>query len=108
MEFVYGTGLLVASIFLLAFAKFAITRYETSAWISRFAGTETMALVITTVAAFGVAFVVDGIASHDFAVIMAEAAASLGVIALAIVGAVWAFRRKPAVTVASAKRPATV
>ena len=108
MEFVYGTGAIVASISLLAFAKYAIGRYESSSWISRFAATEVMALLITTMTAFGIAFICDGIASHDFNIIMVELGASLGVIALSVVAMARLFRRPSAsVTAVAAKRPAT-
>lgn len=92
MLFVYGTAILVLAIVLLGAAKFFVTRHESSSWVSRFAGTETMALTITTMSAFGVAFLCAGLASNAGSLGATELGASLGVIALAIVGVVRIFR----------------
>jgi hypothetical protein len=102
MHFILGTTLVVATIMLLGFAKYAITRREGSSRIQRFAGTETMALIITTLVAFGVALLCAGLASSSQSALgLTELAVSLGVIAIAVVGVVRAFRR------ASARAPAT-
>jgi hypothetical protein len=95
MEFIAGTILMVAAIVLLGFAKYAITRWENSSWISEFAGTETMALLITTTCAFGIAFLCAGLASAQSGLGYTEFAASIGVIVLAAIGVVRVFRRAP-------------
>lgn len=92
MAFVYGTALLVASILLLGFAKFAVTRFENSSWVRNFAATETMALAITMISAFGIAFLCAGIARDSGGLGLVELAASLGVIALAVIAVVRIFR----------------
>lgn len=92
MEFVYGTVLLVAAIFLLGFARFAVTRHENSSWVRRFAATETMALIITTLSAFGIAFLCVGVASSQNGLGYLEFGASIGVIALSVVGVIRIFR----------------
>ena len=92
MEFVYGTVLMVIAIALLGFARFVVSRYEASSWVGRFAATETMALVITMVTAFGVAFLCAGVASDKGALGLTELGASLGVIVLAVIGVVRVFR----------------
>jgi uncharacterized protein (DUF486 family) len=96
MYFVYGTVILVAAIVLLGIAKFSVSRLETSAWVRRFAATETMALIITTMSAFGIAFLCAGLASNEGGLGHAELAAALGVVALAVIGVVRVFRRRPA------------
>ena len=95
MEFIYGTGLLVAAVVLLAIAKYAIGRFETASWVRRFAATETMALVMTATVAFGIAFLCTGVATAESSAVLTELGASLGVVALAIVATVRLFRRKP-------------
>lgn len=110
MEFIAGTILMVAAIVSLGFAKYAITRWEKSSWISKFAGTETMALVITMLSAFGIAFLCAGLASSQTGLGYTEFAAAIGVIALSAVAVVRLFRRAPAKIAASApstRSPAT-
>lgn len=92
MEFLYGAALLVLAIALLGAARFIVIRLEGSSWVNRFAGTETMALIITTISAFGVAFLCAGLASDSGALGLTEFGAALGVIALAAVGVVRVFR----------------
>lgn len=109
MEFVYGTIILVAAIVLLGIAKFSVSRLETSAWVRRFAATETMALIITTMSAFGIAFLCAGIASDTSGLGWTELAVSVGVIALSVVGVVRIFRvagRAAQPAAATAQRPA--
>ncbi len=108
MEFIAGTILMVAAITSLGFAKYAITRWERSSWISKFAGTETMALVITTLSAFGIAFLCAGLASNQSGLGYTELAASIGVIVLSAIGVMRLFRRVPVSIPASAPstRPA--
>ncbi len=96
MNFILGTVLVVASIMLLGFAKFAITRWEGSSWIERFAGTEMMALTITALMAFGIAFLFGGLAASQSGVGLTELAASIGCIVLAAIGVLRVFRRAPA------------
>jgi hypothetical protein len=110
MEFIAGTILLVAAIALLGFAKYVITRWESSSWIQRFAGTETMALIITTLSAFGIAFLCAGVASNQSGLGYTEFAASIGVILLAAVGVARLFRRLPvkAAAVAEPTRRASI
>jgi hypothetical protein len=95
MEFIAGTILSVAAIALLGFAKYVIARWENSSWIQRFAGTETMALIITTLSAFGIAFLCAGVASHQSGLGYTEFAASLGAIVVAAIGVARLFRRLP-------------
>jgi hypothetical protein len=102
MEFIAGTILVVAAIALLGFAKHVIVRWEHSSWIRKFAGTETMALVITTLAAFGIALLCAGLASSQSSLGYTELAASIGVIVLAAIGVARVFRRSPAKAPAAA------
>jgi hypothetical protein len=102
MEFIAGTILTVAAIALLGFAKYAITRWEHSSWIRNFAGTETMALIITLLSAFGIALLCAGLASSQSSLGYTELAASIGVIVLAAIGVVRVFRRAPAKAVPAA------
>ena len=95
MEFVAGTIILVAAIALLGFGKYVITRWDRSSWIRDFAGTETMALIITMLSAFGLAFLCAGLASHQSTLGYTELAASVGVIVLAAIAVVRVFRRAP-------------
>jgi hypothetical protein len=88
MSFVYGTALMVAAILLLGVAKYALTHFETSSWIRNFAGTEMMALLVTCISAFGIAFLGSGAASNDSGVGIAELAISLGVIAATVVAVI--------------------
>ena len=110
MEFIAGTVLMVAAIALLGFAKYVITRWENSSWIQRFAGTETMALLITMLSAFGIAFLCAGLASSQTGLGYTELAASIGVIVLAAFGIARVFRRTPAKAPAAAAptRPAAI
>jgi hypothetical protein len=103
MEFIVGTILMVAAIALLGFAKYVITRWEGSSWIQRFAGTETMALTITMLSAFGIAFLCAGLASNQSGLGYTELAASIGVIVLAGIGVARLFRRMPAKAQAAAQ-----
>jgi uncharacterized membrane protein len=96
MNFILGTIAMVAAIMLIGFAKYAITRWESSSWIQRFAGTEIMALTITMLTAFGTALLFAGLASSQSALGYTELAASLGCIALAVVGVMRLFRSTPA------------
>ena len=102
MEFIVGTILMVAAIALLGCAKYVITQWEESSWIRNFAGTETMALIITMTSAFGIAFLCAGLASSQSSLGYTELAASIGVIVLAAIGVTRLFRRVPA------KAPAAV
>jgi hypothetical protein len=92
MSFVYGTALVVAAILLLGVAKYAVTHFEESSRIRNFAVTETLALLVTCMVAFGIAFLGAGIASNDNGIGIAELAVSLGVIAAALL-AVMRFSR---------------
>jgi hypothetical protein len=110
MEFLAGTIFMVAAIALVGFAKFAITRWEESSWIRNFAGTETMALIITLFSAFGIAFLCAGLASNQSGLGYTELAASLGVIVLSAIGVARLFRRMPVKAPAAAQptSPATI
>ena len=105
MNFILGTVLIVAAIALLGFAKYVITRWENSSWIQRFAGTEMMALMITTLAAFGLALLCAGLASNQSALGYAELAASLGVILVSGIAVIRIFRSNPAKGPASGAPP---
>ena len=107
MEFIAGTIVMVAAIVLLGFAKYVITRWEDSSWIRNFAGTETMALLITTLSAFGIALLAAGLASSQSSLGYVELAASVGCIVLAVIGVVRVFRRLPLKAVAAAGRATT-
>ena len=107
MEFIAGTILMVVAIALLGFAKYVITRWENSSWIRKFAGTETMALTITVLAAFGVAFLSAGLASSQTGLGYTEFAASIGCIVLAAIGAVRVFRRVSVKPPAASASPAS-
>ncbi len=96
MNFILGTIMVVAAVVLVGFAKYVITRWESSSWVQRFAGTETMALTITALMAFGIASLFAGLASSHSGVGLTQSAASLGCIALAVIGVVRVFRRLPA------------
>jgi hypothetical protein len=91
MSFVFGTALLVAAIFLLGVARYAVTRFEETAWIRRFAATEIMALLVTCISALGLALLGAGLVSSDGLGII-ELGASLAVIGLSIVAVVRIFR----------------
>lgn len=110
MEFIAGTVLMVIAIALLGFAKYVITRWENASWIRKFAGTETMALLITMLSAFGIAFLCAGLASSQTSLGLTEFAASIGVIVLAAIGVARVFRRTPAKAPATASptRPAAI
>lgn len=105
MNFILGTILMVAAIALLGFAKYAITRWEESSWIQRFAGTETMALIITTMMAFGIALLCAGLAASSSTLGYTELAASLGCIALAAIVVVRVFRTTSARVPGAARAP---
>ena len=95
MAFIAGTILMVTAIVLLGCAKYVITQWEESSWIRNFAGTETMALMITTLSAFGIALLFAGVAANQTGIGYVELAASIGVIVLAAVGVARLFRRMP-------------
>jgi hypothetical protein len=96
MEFVLGTVSMVAAIAMLGAAKYVITQWEESSWVRNFAGTETMALAITMLAAFGIAFLFAGLASNQSNIGYTEFAAAIGVIVLAALGVSRVFRRRTA------------
>lgn len=106
MEFIVGTIVMVTAIVLLGFAKFVTTRWEGSSWVRKFAATETMALLITTLSAFGIAFLCAGLASSRSGLGYTEFAAALGVILLAGIGVARMLRRMP-VTAPAAAAPAS-
>lgn len=94
MQFVLGTALLVAAIILLGVAKYAISLWEKSFWVTRLAGTQALALAITMLGAFGVAFLSSGLAADHSNVGYAEFAAAIGAIVAATIGVIRTFRRR--------------
>ncbi len=95
MEFLGGTALMVAAIALMGFAKYANTRRQSSSWVRDFAGTEAVALIITTCSALGLALLFAGVASGPSGLGYTELAASIGCIVLAGFGVARLFRRAP-------------
>ena len=110
MEFIYGAAVLVVAIGLLGFARFAVANWESSRLVTRFAATEVMAMLITTLSAFGLAFLAAGVAGDSSGYGLTEVGAAFGVVLVAFIVVIRMTRRHaPAVTKpAAAPRPATI
>ncbi len=98
MEIIYGAAILVVAISLLGFARFAVANWEGSRMVTRFAATEIVAMLITTLSAFGLAFLAAGVAGDNSGFGLAEVGAAFGVVLVVFIAVIrMTGRRSPSV-----------
>lgn len=94
MIFFLGAVTVLVATGMLASARHAITHYESSSPLRRFAESELAAVAITAVLAFAVGCMASGLAADHSAAGLAEFCVAVGAVVFAIVASARALRRR--------------